>query len=281
MLRPFLSLVIAAVGTVAGLSLAWLGAAAVTRSAGSGSPGPGGLVLAVVGVLLLAVAALSVAIHWVGVIVVGAIHALLGLLALVVPLGSAFGGGIFSPVFQISSMLGSIDPTLRDGSTVFYFSGTALVVGAFLVGAALGVRSRLLAGPSSVKAVTVSSVLGGVALLVAMAVLVLGGGTFVRGILMLLTYDGALAAVSVAAGAIAGLAGLLLRWSSIGVFVAGGLVLVAGIVLFTSPAASLMLSGNLLGAYGLVMVAGATFLAAAVGGTVRGRDEVPMGSDAR
>jgi hypothetical protein len=183
-------------------------------------------------------------------------------------------------VFQITRMLAAVDPVVADGATVFYFSGTALVVGAFLVGAALGVRSRHLGAPSSAKAVAVSSTLGAFVLLGATALLIVAGGAFVRSILVMFRYDGFAAGIAVAAGALAGLAGLLLRWSSIGVALAGALVLVAGIVLFVAPTAALAPSGDLLGAYGLVMVAGATFLAAAAGGAVRARDEVTAPSDA-
>lgn len=279
MLRPFLSLVVAAVGTVAGLSLTWLGVAAHARASAALASDPLALVQTIVGVLLLTVAALSLAIHWVGVFVVGAVHALLGLLALTAPFGNPFGGGIFSPVFQITRMLATVDQTLSDGAAVFYFSGTALVIGAFLVGAALGVRSRRLAGPSSVKAITVSSVLGGIALLAASAILLLVGGTFVRAMLAMFRFDGTLAALTVVGGAIAGFAGILLRWSSVGVLLAGGIALLVGVYLFASPTV-LGPSGSLLGDYGLLIVAGATFLAAAGGGVVRGPAEVPDRSDA-
>jgi hypothetical protein len=272
--------VVAAVGTVAGLTLTWLGATAHARAAMTLAMDPGALLLTAAGILLLAIGAFSLAIHWVGVIVVGAIHALLGLLALVVPLGNPFGGGIFSPVFQISGMLTALDQTLGDGSRVFFFSGTALVVGAFLVGAALGVRSRRLAGPSSAKSVVVSSGLGAVTLLAATALLVVAGGSFVRMILVVFKYDAALAALAVVGGVLAGLAGLLLRWSSVGVLVAGGVVLVAGILFFASPGTMPGSPGDLIWSYGLAMVAGATFLAAAAGGTVRGSDEVPERADA-
>jgi hypothetical protein len=280
-LRPFLSLVVAAGGTVVGLSLTGLGAAAYSRAAVRLITDPGALLLTVIGVVLLGIAALSLAIHWVGVIVVGAIHGLLGLLALVVPFGNPFAGGIFSPVFQITRMLASFDATLSEGATVFYFSGAALVVGAFLVGAALGVRSGRLAGPSSAKAVAVSSSLGGLALLGATALLVIAGGTFVRMILVTLRYDAALAGLTVAGGLLAGLGGLLLRWSSTGVLLVGGIVLGAGILFFVAPGTMPGVPGDLVWSYGLAMVAGVTFLAAAAAGaTVRGRDEVPVRSDA-
>lgn len=278
MLRPFLSLAVAAGGTAAGLSLSWFGAVAYARSAAAADPGA--LLLTLAGVLVAAVAGLSLAIHWVGVLVVGAIHAVLGLLALVVPFGNPFGGGIFSPVFQMTRMLVSVDITLGDGATVFYFSGTALVLGAFLVGAALGVRSRRLAGRSSEAAVAVSSSLGAVALLAATGLLVVAGGTLVRMIVMTTRYDATLAALTVVGGVLSGLAGILLRWSSAGVILAGAIVFVGGIVLFASSGAAPMSPGAVPGSYGLIMLAGATFLTTAAGGVVRERDEVPAGTAA-
>lgn len=280
MLRPFLSLVGAAIGSVAGLSLIWIGAAAYSGSLMFRAADPGALVLTAVGVLLVAAGVLSLAVHWVGILVVGAIHALLGMLALVVPFGNPFGGGIFSPVFQITRMLSVFGQELSDGATVFYFSGTGLVVGAFLVGAALGVRSRRLVGPSSRTAVAVSSTLGAVFALGASALLIIGGGGFVRSILAMMRYDGALAAVTVAAGVLAGLAGILLRWSSIGVMVAGAIMLAAGIYFFALPTLMPSSPGSLIWSYGLAMVTGAVFVAAAAGGTVRASDEVPVRSDA-
>jgi len=278
-LRPFLSLVVAAAGTVAGLSLTWFGATGHARSVATQDADPGALVATAAGVLLLGVAALSLAIHWVGVLVVGAIHGLLGLLALAVPLGNPFGG-IFSPVFQICGMLTALDPVLGDGSRVFFFSGTALLIGSYLVGAALGVRSRRLADPSGAKAVAVSSALAAVTVLAATALLVVAGGTFVRSVLVMFSYDGGLAALTVIGGVFAGLAGLLLRWSSVGALLAGATVSAAGILFFLAPATMPGSPGDLVWAYGLAMVAGATFVGAAVGGTVRGRDEVPGRADA-
>lgn len=248
MLRPFLSLIVAGAGTVGGLSMTWFGASAHARSAATMTSDPGAAVLTILGVLLLGAGALSLAVHWVGILVVGAIHALLGLLALVVPFGNPFGGGIFSPVFQITRMLGVFDQAMADGATVFYFSGTALVAGTFLVGAALGVRSRRLVGPSSPKAVAVSSALGAVVLLGATTLLIVAGGAFVRSILVMFKYDPLTAGVTVVAGVLAGLAGILLRWSSVGAVLAGALVLVAGVYLFLSPTFAATLSGNLLGA---------------------------------
>lgn len=280
MLRPFLSLVVAGVGTVVGLSVTWLGATSYTRAFASFDVDPGAAVVAVTGVLIASITGLSLAIHWVGVLVIGGIHSLLGLLALVVPFGNPFAGGIFSPVFQMTRMLSSVDPALGDGATVFYFSGTALIIGTFLLGAALGVRSRRLAGPSSAKAVAVSASLGAATLIAACALLIVAGGAFVRLILLLMKYDAALAALTVVGSVFAGFAGLFLRWSSIGVIAVSALLVVVGAWLFVDPAVFPAFPGTLTAAYGLLMVAGATFLAAALGGMVRGTDEVPERIDA-
>lgn len=281
MLRPFLSLLSATVATVAGFALNWAAATAHAALVARSEPDPAGLALGVAGAALLGLAALTLAIHWVGALVVGAIHALLGLLALVVPFGNPFAGGIFSPVFQITRMLSRVDPSLGDGATMFYFSGTAFVVGAFLVGAALGIRSRRLAGPSSPKAVAVSSSLSALALVAASALLVIAGGTLVQQIFQSLRYDAISAGIAVVAGVLAGLAGLLLRWSSLGVILPATIVLVAGVVLFAGPLPlPPSFPGRLPATYGMVMVVGATFLAAAIGGIVRARSEVPVDSDA-
>lgn len=272
MVRPFLSLLVAGGATAAGLATSWIGAATHTALAARAQPDPTGLALGLAGAALLGVAAASLAIHWVGALLVGAIHGLLGLLALVVPFGNAFAGGIFSPVFQITRMLSKLDASLGDGATMFYFSGTALVVGAFLVGAALGIRSRRLAEPSGPKAVAVSSAISAAALLGASALLLVAGGAFVQQIFQLLRHDAITAAIVVVAGVLAGLAGLLLRWSSLGVVAAAVVVLVAGAALFVAPLPA-WFPGRLPATSGLIMVAGAVFLAAAFAGIAPGRSD--------
>ncbi|HEY1101422.1 MAG TPA: hypothetical protein VGF99_20960, partial [Myxococcota bacterium] len=266
MARPFLSLLIAVAASTAGLALTSTGAVGyyVSSAAYEAEPDVGSAVATFAGVACLGLAAASLAVHWVGALVVGSVHALLGLLALVVPFGNPFGGGIFSPVFQITRMLATVDRTLSEGATVFYFSGTALVMGAFLVAAALGIRSRRLSGWSSRKAVLVSSALGGAVLLAAVVLLVVVGGQFATSIFQMMKYDAGLAALTVVAGVLAGLAGLLLRWSSLGTFVLGGVVLLAGAVAFLMPMPP-QFPGRLVTGYGLVMIAGVTFVGAALG----------------
>jgi hypothetical protein len=280
--RPFLSLLVAGGATAAGLASSWIGAATHTALAARAQPDPTGLALGLAGAALLGVAAASLAIHWVGALVVGAIHGLLGLLALVVPFGNAFAGGIFSPVFQITRMLSKLDASLGDGATMFYFSGTALVVGAFLVGAALGIRSRRLADPSPRRAVAVSSAISAAALLGASALLLVAGGAFVQQIFQLLRHDAITAAIVVVAGVLAGLAGLLLRWSSLGVIAAAAVVLVAGMALFvTVLPLPPSFPGRLPATSGLLMAAGAVFLAAAFAGIAPAPSKDPVDRDAQ
>jgi hypothetical protein len=278
--RPFLSLLVAGGATVVGLATSWIGAATHAALVARSQPDPAGLALGLAGAVLLGLAAASLAIHWVGALVIGAIHGLLGLLALVVPFGNAFAGGIFSPVFQITRMLSKVDASLGDGATIFYFSGTGLVVGAFLVGAALGIRSRRLTGPSRPKAVAVSSVISAAAVIGATSLLLVAGGAFVQQIFQLLRHDAISAAIVVVGGVLAGVAGLLLRWSSLGVIASATIVLVAGVALFAAvlplPA---WFAGRLPATSGLVMVAGAVFLAAAIAGTARVRSEAPVDPD--
>jgi hypothetical protein len=275
--RPFLSLLLAVGATVAGLSLTAHGAAA--HSATTREPGGfdlPGLALSSAGLLLVGLAAFSLAIHWVGALVAGSVHALLGFLALVSPFGNPFGGGIFSPVFQITRMLSAVDARIGEAATVFYFSGTAIVIGAFLAGAALGIRSRRLTGASSSKAVLVSSFLGAGLLLGATMLLLVAGGTFARLIMQAMRYDASLAVFGVIAGLLAGLAGILLRWSSVGVFLAAVIVIVVGEAAFlAAPDVPSWFPGALLAQQGLLLVVGVTALGAAIGGTVRDRSPVP------
>lgn len=286
MTRLFLSLLLAVVATIGGLVLTWHGATTALMVRNTFQPEPGadvlGITLAVVGILLLGLAAFSVALHWAGALVVGAIHALLGLLALVIPFGNPLSGGVFSPVFQIVNMLPRRDLFLSDGAAIFYFSGTAFVIGAFLVAAALGIRSRRVSGTSGVTATVVSSILGALVLLAATGLLFLAGGPLVRDLFMTFRFDVGLAALAVLAGLLAGVAGLLLRWSSFGVAIAAVTVVVAGFALLLTNGLGLGMAfpGVYFATYGFVAVAGVTFLGAALGALVRGADAVPATRDA-
>lgn len=276
MVRPFLSLLLAGTATAAGVTMAWAGAGYRMRSLVTAQPDIVATAASVVGILLLGVAAASLAIHWLGVLVVGFVHALLGVLAVIAPPGNLFSGSVFSPVLHITRMLGGFDRPLSDSASMFYLSGAALVCGAFLVAAALGVRSRRLAEPAGATATAVSSVLSGVALLAATAFVLFAGGEFTRGIFQMMRYDAWFAALLVIAGVLAGVGGLLLRWSSAGAIAVGVLVVVVGLYLFLAAPAFMWTSPVRIPAlYGLLATVGATVLGGAFGGWVRPRREVP------
>jgi hypothetical protein len=281
--RPFLSVLMAGVATAAGVALVAAGGAGSLAQRSDFVPrlDPAPLLMIVGGTVLLAVGAFSLAIHWVGVLVVGAVHAVLGALALLIPFGSPLGGGVFSPVYQITVMFSKVDRWLADGLSVFLFSGASLVVGVFLVAAALGVRSRRLAPPAPTGLAATASVIGGVLLLGAVAVLVLLGGDFVLDLFRTFRYDAVLAVIVVAAGgALAGFGGILLRWSSAGAILASVVVLVVGAVLLVDPfRLGPAFPGWWVGGYGLVLATGATFLGAALAGLVRGPEPVPASVD--
>lgn len=280
MIRPFLSVLVAGAASAVGVSLVAAGGAGHLRQRGAFVPvlDPTPVVLLAVGTVLLAVAAFTLAVHWLGALIVGAIHAVLGLLALVIPFGSPFEGGIFSPVYQITVMFSSVDRWLADGLGIFFFSGTALVMGAFLVAAALGVRSRRLAQPAPSGVAAGTSAASGLLLLGSLGVLLFVGGQFVLDLFRTLDYDGVLAAVTVVGGVLAGFGGLLLRWSSTGAVVVGAVTVVVGVVLLADPfLLGPRFAGMYVAGYGLLLATGATFLGAALGGLVRGPEAVPTG----
>ena len=271
MLRPFLSLLMASVATAVGLALLLIAghrhASALTRLAPE--PDRGSDALVVLGVLILGVAAASLVLHWLGAFVVGAVHLLLGGLAVLIPLSGPLSGA-YSPTWEISGMLRDLDPSLGDASTVFFYSGAAAVLGAFLVGAALGVRSRWDSPPAGAATVAVSSIVGGVVLVVAVVLLATAGEQFVTHLLSQLRYQFPLA-LAVAVGAVlAGVGGLTLRWSSAGVILIGVVALVAGVVaIIAGSSLPVELAGPRVIAYGFVPVLGISFLAAGIAGKLR------------
>jgi hypothetical protein len=223
----------------------------------------------VVGVLLLGVAAASLAVHWVGALVVGAVHLLLGGLAVLIPISGPLSGA-YNPTWEISGMLRDLDPLLGDGSTVFFYSGSALALGAFLVGAALGVRSRWDSPPVAASTVVGSSVVGGVVLAVALVLLATAGEQFVTNLLVMLRYQLPLALALAAVALLAGVGGLTLRWSSAGVILIGVVALVIGVVtIFAAMAMPYDLVRPRVVAYGFLPALGISFLAAALAARLR------------
>lgn len=259
MVRPFLSLLLAGIASALGLAMLLIAAG-----------DPRADLLALCGVVVLGVAAASLMLHWLGALVVGAVHLVLGGLAVLTPVSGPLSGA-YSPTWEISGMLRDLDPLLGNGSTIFFYSGAAFVLGAFLIGAALGVRSRWDSPAPSSSTVAISSIVGAVVLVAALVLLATAGEQFVTSLLVRLYDEFPLALLVAAAAVLAGVGGLTLRWSAAGVILIGVAALVAGAVAilggsmlpreFTDPK---------LVSYAFLPTLGISFLAAGIAGKVRG-----------
>lgn len=277
MLRPFLSLVVAGAATAVG---AWLALSAADRhrvAFATLRPDAVTDVLLVLGSVILGLAAASLLIHWLGVFVVGGIHLVFGGLAVLVPTNGVLSGA-YSPVVEIASMLRGIDRSLGDGSLIFSYSGVEFVLGAFLVAAALGVRTRQDREPSPRAVATGASLTGAVVLAGSVALLATVGGDFTNRLIRMLQYDQVLALGVALAAVLAGIAGLTLRWASSGVVFIGGVTLVAGLI---AVFGSTQIGGippwvlqTPLVSYGFAVLLGASFVAGAVVAAVPVRHEV-------
>jgi hypothetical protein len=268
-LRPFLSLLVASVATALGLSALLIAGQRHARGLAVMSPDAGADLLMLVGVLILGAAAASLVVHWVGALLVGAVHLLLGGLAVLIPISGPLSGA-YNPTWEICRMLRDLDPSLGDGTTVFFYSGAALALGAFLVGAALGVRSRWDSPAAGSSAVVISSVVGGVVLVVALVLLATAGEEFVTNLIVMLRYQFPLAIGLAAVALLAGVGGLTLRWSSAGVILVGVVALVGGLVaIFAGTVLPYEFLRPRIIAYGFLAALGISFLAAGIAARLR------------
>ena len=280
MLRPFLSVLMAGVATVVGLGIGL--SAADRRASGIASlrPDPSADALVFVGVLLVAIAAASLAVHWLGVFIVGAIHFVLGGLAVLVPTGGILSGA-YSPVYGVARMLSGIDTHLGEGAAIFYFSGVALVLGALLVAAALAVRTRLDSPPTRRPNAIVASVVGSLAMVGGVIVLVLVGDEFVTLLFSRFQYEVTLALGVTGAALLVGIGGLTLRWSSGGGIVVGSALLAAGLIAVIGwSGLPREVGGLLIVAYALPLYLGASMLVVSIVAAVRRSAAVPIEADA-
>lgn len=269
MVRPFLSLLLAGAATGAGLVTEWIGAGLQVVGAGGAKQDGSSPALAVAGMALVGLGAFSLALHWVGPLVVGSIVAVLGAFAVGVPLGNPILGGTLNPVFEIVGMLRGLDDRLGDASSLFFFTGCALVLGVFLAGGALAVRTRRISSRGGSTAVAASSSLGGLALVLGCGLLIFAGGHFATSVLTMYRYDVLDTVLLLAGSLLAGIGALSLRWSSFGAIVAGCLLAVGGLAGFLQPDAfPFEFGGAALFRYGLVALAGFAILGTAVAGLV-------------
>jgi hypothetical protein len=273
--RPFLSLVVAGVASAVGLSVLLIAAQGHAYGIGSASPDPVSDVLMLVGVLVVGVAAGSLVVHWLGALVVGAIHFLLGGIAVLIPV-PGFLSGTYSPTWEITGMLRDLSQPLGEGSTIYFFSGTALVLGAFLIGAALAARSRWESPPIPRATVVTAGIVGAVVLLVALTLLATVGNDFINGLIVRLQYGFPGAMTIAGAAVLAGVGGLTLRWSSAGAVAVGAAALLFGAAAIVAAAAlPLPLASTRVLAYGLLPAIGASLVAAGLAAAVR-RPSVPV-----
>lgn len=282
-LRPFLSLVAASAATTIGASLVLPAAVRHRNASAAGvASDPTSDLLMFIGSAVLALAVATLVIHWLGVFVVGGIHLVLGGLAVLVPTGGVLSGA-YSPIFEIASMLRGLDRDLGDGALIFSFSGVEFALGAFLVAAALAVRTRQDSEPTSRPAATLASLVGAVVLGGSFALLLTVGGDFTTSLFSFIRYDTLLAFGVALAAVLAGIAGLTLRWASSGVLVIGALTLVAGFIAYVAldlfGVVPLWLAQTPLVAYGFSIPLGLCVVVACLVATVAPRRQVPAFDD--
>jgi hypothetical protein len=233
-LRAVISLVVAALASLAGLPALWIGGVQVMRSSqqfAGGGPlaAPGAAVLVLVGVLLIAAAAFSVRWSGVGAIAVGAAHVLGGVLAVLLPL-SPFSGAP-APVWEVLFSFGALSRDLSDGAVIFTARGLGLLLGFLLIGAGVAVL-----GPRGAGGRVLAAVAGGIALLATIGIGLVQGSAVYRAYLIFFNPDVVAGALLILAALAAGAAALSLRWSGYGAVAAGGVLLAVGLVAALSPA---------------------------------------------
>ena len=285
MARRLLSVLIAVVATVLGYLAAWTGGVATAMSANAfrGGFDPSGLPLVLLGLVLLAVAGLTIVMSSAGVIVVGAAHVLFGLLAFALPVTGITGG--FSPAYGLIRLLFSVSPSFADG---LYFSvptGFGMLVGVALLVSGLMARSRQAPTNSIARVTTglVALVLGVPGVLLVLT----GGGSSYRRTAAMLQPATPLDVVLIASGVIlVAVVVASVRWSSTGVILLGAIVSVLGVVFLV---ASAQIFGTIVGisqefaagvqsagATGNVLILGVVLLAVGFGVRVRARRSVTL-----
>lgn len=123
------------------------------------------MLIGVAGAVIAGLAGLTTKLAPTGLIVVGAIHVLAAGVLTLVPVRIS---GSINPIVSLTMELRSIDQALSDGLIVFIAAGTALLLGAAMIGLALAVR------PARQSTATSSGVGSSIGLGLAAAVLAIG-----------------------------------------------------------------------------------------------------------
>jgi hypothetical protein len=271
-MRAVLSLIVALVASVAGHLLLWGGGSANLQSVEqTGGAGAGDLtpqILAIVGVLLVAVALLTAAWSSVGVIVVGIVHVVAGFVAVVVPPIVVMG-----PIRWIDGVNGPVG----DGVSYSWPTGVQLLTGAIFLVVGISTAARLPRSSAAARAVTL--VLAVVLGLGVVPLMVLGGYRMVQAmirvapvveLLGLLLVLGAAVVVAIIAATV--------RWSSLGVLVIGIVFAAAGayalvateqVVHLVDANPPFAVGTSYLGATGNLLLLGLLLLVAGIAGIAR------------
>lgn len=233
MARRLLSVLIAVVATVLGYLAAWTGGVAIAMNSFRAQFDPSGLPLLLLGLVLLAVAALTIVMSSAGVIVVGAAHLLFGLLAFALPMTGITGG--FAPAYWLIRLTYGASRAFADG---LYFSvptGFGMLVGATLLIAGLMARSRQT--PTS----SIARVSAGVAALIlgvpGVLLVLTGGGSSYRRTAAMLQPATPLDVILIVSGLLlVSVVVVSVRWSSVGVILLGAIVSLLGLVFVVASA---------------------------------------------
>jgi hypothetical protein len=269
--RTVISLIVALVASLLGTVVLWYGGGhAVYEFGRFGAEGAGLYPLvAGLGCVLLAGAAVTVRWSRVGVIAAGSVHVLFSLFGILVPFQPM--DGISSPTTQLLGMLFDLDPALGTGGYYFVAFGGGLLIGFALLG--VGVLARR--GRPTVLARVLSAV-AGVLALGAAGWTFATGGDFYRQTFQILNWDAVVAITLVVAALIFGALIALSGRSAIGGWIAGGVLSLIGVILLVAdPVAysglpsEVLIILPVLGWSGAILAVGMTVLGLALGITLR------------
>jgi hypothetical protein len=269
--RTVISLIVALVASLLGTVVLWYGGGhAVYEFGRFGAEGAGLYPLvAGLGCVLLAGAAVTVRWSRVGVIAAGSVHGLFSLLGVLVPFRPM--DGVSSPTTQLLGMLFDLDPALGTGGYYFVAFGGGLLIGFALLG--VGVLARR--GRPTVLARVLSAV-AGVLALGAAGWTFATGGDFYRQTFQILNWDAVVAITLVVAALIFGALIALSGRSAIGGWIAGGVLSLIGVILLVADPVAYSGLGSevliilpVLGWSGAILAVGMTVLGLALGITLR------------
>lgn len=284
MTRRILSVVAAVVGSLIAMPLLWIGGWYQQQMQFQFQPaGPFASIPALLAVLagVLVLGAVAFTVRWssLGVIVVGAIHVLGALLGFLLPF-QPFGGGGFSPIWDLFFALGSISRELSDGALVFTIRGVGALVGFALLGAgigAAGIRVRLQPSTATLARV-LSATVGALLLLLTVLAALSIGGTVYRAYFQVLSPDVVSALLLIVLAAISGLVMFSVRWSGLGAVIAGAVLVVLGLIAALAPLGQSSLlppdaivTFSSLGVAGWLAAVGATLIGSGAGASGRRR----------